>query len=303
MTDWVVRRWARYGHERLYAETPGGTALGYLDLKTGRFHSDDVTNLPLLQEAVSDHLATARPALTPDGLPGPGQNAHGEMAVPALPVHPASGVSAKVGWTDLSATAAGSAAQERALAERAAQGKVRHAVARLVGAKTQERAWRIGAQGEQAVADQLGRLGPSWRILHAVPVGGHGADIDHVVIGPGGVFTVNAKNHPHKSIWVGGDTILVNGQQVPYVRNSRYEAHRAGRLLTEQAGFPVHSTGIIAIVGAHNGYTVKKQPEDGVVVVVQRKRISQFLQARPSHLTIREIDTIYNVARRSTTWR
>ncbi len=35
MTEWVVRRWARHGHERLYAETPGGTALGYLDLKTG----------------------------------------------------------------------------------------------------------------------------------------------------------------------------------------------------------------------------------------------------------------------------
>ena len=28
MVQWVVRRWARYGHERLYAETPGGTALG-----------------------------------------------------------------------------------------------------------------------------------------------------------------------------------------------------------------------------------------------------------------------------------
>lgn len=44
---WIVRRWAWYGHERLYAETPGGTALGYLDLKTGRFHSDDPSNLPL----------------------------------------------------------------------------------------------------------------------------------------------------------------------------------------------------------------------------------------------------------------
>lgn len=57
MTDWIVRRWARYGHERLYAETPGGTALGYLDLKTGRYHSDDLNNLPLLEKAIGDHLA------------------------------------------------------------------------------------------------------------------------------------------------------------------------------------------------------------------------------------------------------
>ena len=56
VTEWVVRRWARYGHERLYAETPGGTALGYLDVKTGRLHSDDNSNLPMLQKAVSEHL-------------------------------------------------------------------------------------------------------------------------------------------------------------------------------------------------------------------------------------------------------
>jgi len=61
VTDWIVRRWARYGHERLYAETPGGTALGYLDLKTGRYHSDDLSNLPLLEKAIGDHLADREP--------------------------------------------------------------------------------------------------------------------------------------------------------------------------------------------------------------------------------------------------
>lgn len=37
----------------------GGTALGYLDLKTGRYHSDDISNLPLLEKAISDHLAAS----------------------------------------------------------------------------------------------------------------------------------------------------------------------------------------------------------------------------------------------------
>lgn len=66
MTEWVVRRWARYGHERLYAETPGGTALGYLDLKTGRYHSDDQSNLPLLEKAITDHLAAHEAAVPPE---------------------------------------------------------------------------------------------------------------------------------------------------------------------------------------------------------------------------------------------
>jgi hypothetical protein len=197
---------------------------------------------------------------------------------------------------------AGAAARERALAERAAQGRVRHVLARIVGAHTDERAWRIGADGEQAVADQLTKLGPQWRVLHAVRVGEHGSDIDHVAIGPGGVFTVNAKHHPDKSIWVGGDTFLVNGRPVPYIRNSRHEARRAARLLTEQAGFPVETTGVIAVMGAHRGFTVKKQPEDGEVLVVPRKRIAQLLLKTSPRLTDRQTQAIFEVARRSSTW-
>jgi len=172
-----------------------------------------------------------------------------------------------------------------------------------VGAKTNERAWRIGADGEEAVADQLAKLGPQWQVLHAVRVGDRGSDIDHVVIGPAGVFTVNAKHHPHANVWVGGDTFLVNGQRAPYVRNSRHEALRAAQLLTEQAGFPVEVTGVIAVIGAHKGFTVKKQPEDGAVIVTPRKRISQIILKRPPQLTPLEINAIYQVARRSTTWQ
>lgn len=235
MTDWVVRRWARYGHERLYAETAGGTALGYFDLKSGSFHCDDASNLPLLMKAVGDHLAGNGLAVS-TALPA-APNRQPVEAEPKLMPEPPLGEHPEREWIDLSGAAAGVAARERALAERAAQGRVRHAVARLVGAKTDEPAWRIGADGEVAVADQLARLGPQWHVLHAVRGGNRGSDIDHVVIGPGGVFTVNAKNHPHTNVWVGGDTFMVNGQRLPYVRNSRFEARRAARMLTEHVGF------------------------------------------------------------------
>lgn len=298
MTEWVVRPWARYGHQRLYAETPGGTALGYLDLKTGRYHSDDLSNLPLLKHAISEHLASGEArTFTSPPPPAPGPS---EAPEPRAPEE--LGPGSPPGWVDLSATQPGAAARERALAEREAQGWLLHGLARLSGARTQERAWRIGADGEQAVAEQLGKLGPQWRVLHAVRVGERGSDIDHVAIGPAGVFTVNAKHHPHTSIWVGGETFMVNGQRVPYVRNSRHEADRASRLLTEQAGFPVVAVGVIAVMGAHKGYTIKKQPEDGRVVVVQRRRVSSYLQSLPVCLSSCQIDVVYDVARRSTTW-
>lgn len=62
MTDWIVRRWKRFGHDRLYASTPGGTDLGYLDVASGRFHSDDLSNLPLLRRAIEEHLDTNEPS-------------------------------------------------------------------------------------------------------------------------------------------------------------------------------------------------------------------------------------------------
>ncbi|GAA3533822.1 nuclease-related domain-containing protein [Nocardioides daeguensis] len=167
--------------------------------------------------------------------------------------------------------------------------------------KTDERAWWIGADGEQAVAAQLAKLGPEWRVLHAIRVGDRGSDIDHLLIGPGGVLTVNAKNHPNASIWVGGDTFMVNGQRVPYVRNSRHEATRAGRLLTEHVGFPVTALGVIAVIGARKGFKVKGQPADGSVVVLPRRRISQYVRNLPQRLAERQIAAIHDVARRSTT--
>lgn len=321
MSEWVVRRWARYGHERLYAETSGGTKLGYLDVKTGQYHCDDESNLPLLKEAIRAHRAegaevnlavVAQPVVV--DLHAPERVSVAPSEAPPVPVvvepspapEPAAaqpGPPPVPEWTDLGETRAGAAARARALEERAAQGRVRHTFARLVGARTDERAWRIGADGEEAVAAQLAKLGPQWRVLHAVPVGDRGSDIDHVVIGPAGVFTVNAKHHPHTSVWVGGDTFMVNGQRVPYVRNSRHEAKRASRLLTATCGFPVHALGIIAVMGAQNGLTIKAQPEDGAVVVVWRRRISQHLSRLPGVLSAGEVDAIHEVARRSTTWR
>jgi hypothetical protein len=41
--------------------------------------------------------------------------------------------------------------------------------------------------------DKLMRRDPRWRCRHSIPVGSNGADIDHLVIGPGGVFTLNTK--------------------------------------------------------------------------------------------------------------
>jgi hypothetical protein len=298
MTDWVVNRWKRYGHDRLYAETPGGTRLGYLDLKSNELHPAGSGDLALLTAAVAGHLSESNPA--------DGRRAGAELVTAQAVSGQTGGIYTGrhevVDWQDLGSNAPGTAVRDRAIAERTAA-PIRTVLSRILGVHTQERAWRIGADGEQAVAAQLVRLGQAWRVIHSVPVGEQGADIDHVVIGPAGVFTVNAKHHPNGSVWVGADTFLVNGTRTWYVRNSRHEAARASRLLTAASGQPVQVRAIIAVVGAHRGLTIKEQPRDGAVHVVTRKMIADYLRDLPTVLDPATVAALHTLACRSTTWR
>jgi hypothetical protein len=55
--------------------------------------------------------------------------------------------------------------------------------------------WERGAEGEAATASALKALGPSWSVFHDVRWPGRPrANIDHVVVGPTGVFVIDSKN-------------------------------------------------------------------------------------------------------------
>jgi hypothetical protein len=203
---------------------------------------------------------------------------------------------------DLAATRAGALAREQALAHRSAA-PFRTLLARLVGVHTDERAWRIGADGEERVGRQLevlARKDPRWRFLHAIPVGERGSDIDHLVVGPGGVFTINTKNHPGGKVWVGGDVVLINGRRQPYIRNSRFEANRASSALTAAAGQPVNVRAVVVLVGAPD-LTVKTAPAD--VAVLYRGGLVRWLRRQPESLDDAAIRAVFEAARRPSTWR
>ncbi|MEJ5943869.1 nuclease-related domain-containing protein [Pseudokineococcus basanitobsidens] len=312
MSELEVRPWRRYGHDRLYVQRPDGERLGYWDCAAGTAvlaDGCDDAGRAAFDAALAHHPGVVRPRAAPEqldvaaeeavGVPVPRASAAAEVsaAVPVLPVREAA---AEVPWTDLAATRPGAAARAKALELRQTS-PVRTFLTRLLGVHTEERAWRIGADGEEAVAAQLLRLGERWKVLHAVPVGDRGSDIDHVVVGPGGVFTVNTKHHPRARVWIGGGTFIVNGQRVPYVRNSRHEARRAARLLAAAGAGPVDVTGVVAVVGARGGLTIRRQPDD-VVVVTSRRRLARWLAAQPERLTDGEVARLHDIARRSDTW-
>ena len=213
-----VSRWRRYGHDRAYVTRVADgedRRLGYRDLVTGDDHADDPADVATVG-SVCDAWAAAQPAVSgarSDAPPAPASPAAGPAPSTPDPAVASEPLVAAAPWTDLSLNRAGDRVRLEEQAARAGA-PVKTIVARALGVHTDERAWRLGRKGEELVGKQLDRLrarDPRWTAIHAIRVGTRGADIDHLVMGPGGVFTLNTKHHPDADVWVGGDQIASGG--------------------------------------------------------------------------------------------
>lgn len=160
--------------------------------------------------------------------------------------------------------------------------------------------WYVGALGELEIGRRLAGLGPGWVVLHSVPVGTGSSDLDHVAIGPGGVFTINTKHHRGQNVWVGAKRILVNGQRTDHLRNAKYEATRTSKLLSAAARLLVDVTPIVAIVGAKR-ITVRERPTD--VVVLREHELVRWLQRHPVALTPEQAQHVAAVAAQPAAWK
>jgi hypothetical protein len=161
------------------------------------------------------------------------------------------------------------------------------------------RSWYLGAIGEIVVAEKLERLGEGWHVINAVPVGAAGSDIDHVVIGPTGVFTINTKAHANKKVWAAGQALRINGFKQNYIRNSQHEAARASKLLTNAVGRPTDVTPLIVMVGISELNLGVRRP---AVEIVTARGIVRNLRRRRRVLTPDVVAEIADVAGRRGTW-
>jgi hypothetical protein len=154
-------------------------------------------------------------------------------------------------------------------------------------------AWRRGAAGERHTARLLHRLERhGWVVLHDLAVPGYRANIDHLVIGPGGVVVIDSKQYRgrleldrHGLLWHGRYPLT------PALRTTRFEADQADDIL----GIAALEVG--AIMAVHCAAVPwGKLTADGVTVLPAR-RVADLLRALAPTLTPAQVASLADRAR------
>jgi Nuclease-related domain len=139
------------------------------------------------------------------------------------------------------------------------------------------RAWRRGAKGERRTARLLAPLERhGWAVLHDLAISGSAANIDHLVIGPGGVLVIDTKRYRGR-LWLDGDGLLWHGRHllVSAVRRTRWEADQADEALG------IADLQIAAIIAIHGASVPWGALRSEGVTVVPARRLPDLLWALP----------------------
>jgi Nuclease-related domain len=293
----ITRVWQRYGQLRIYVSA-GELAVGWCDPRSGRFQ----LRHPEMEAGFWTAIRAECQRLLQDG-----RLSDATLPLPAASEQPQPARDQAVivrdpGWDDLARNVPGAAARAHAQELRRAH-PLLTAAADILGIRTTARSFAIGAEGERMVGRKLNRWAArqGWHVLYAVPVGQRGTDIDHVVIAPFGVVTVNTKA-TKAAVWVGEYGMTVGGRNVDHLRKSRAEARRARRLLSLATGIDVPVQPAIVFVGPRRFALRRGGPSD-VAVLPSPRALRRWLRRQRHVLEPSQVVAIYEAARKPTSWQ
>jgi hypothetical protein len=154
-------------------------------------------------------------------------------------------------------------------------------------------AWRRGAAGERRTARLLAGLErQGWVVLHDLTLPGSRANLDHLVIGPCGVFVIDSKQYrgrlqldPSGRLWHGRYALA------PTLQTVSFEADRAALVLTDP---DVVVAPVVAVHGAQVPWG--KVVMQGVPVVAAR-RLPSMLRQLPAVLGTERVAALAAQAR------
>ncbi|MGW0803602.1 nuclease-related domain-containing protein [Nonomuraea sp. NPDC002799] len=158
-------------------------------------------------------------------------------------------------------------------------------------------AWRRTSVAERRTEAQLRKLERSgYRTLHARAIPGSEAQIDHLVVGPTGVYAVDSEKWDKRlPVRVQMGKKLFHGpfDMKPRITEAKWEASQASELITEAFGREVAVVPSLAIYGPPVPWKIMTIRG---VDVYQGDRARRWITKRERALTDGEIDRIYDIA-------
>lgn len=165
------------------------------------------------------------------------------------------------------------------------------AVAAAAGRRADRRRWLRGAEGERATAEVLTTLPRRrWVVLHdrLVPEGRRGWQVDHVVVGPTGVWVVDSKAYraPLRAGWR-----RVRAGDVEVSTEGARRAAAALEAALDDAGADLPPGAVRAVLAVHgDGLPPRGRTVDGVPVVPAAGLVVRLHRRRGSaHLGRRRV--------------
>jgi hypothetical protein len=154
-------------------------------------------------------------------------------------------------------------------------------------------AWRRGAAGERRTARLLGPLQQEgWAVLHDLAVPGSRANLDHLVIGPAGVFVIDSKQYrgrlqldPSGRLWHGRYPLA------PALRALSFEADQAAQVLTDP------DVVVVPVMAVHGTQVPWGKVVMEGVPMVPARRLPSMLRELPAVLGPERVASLADQAR------
>lgn len=177
----------------------------------------------------------------------------------------------------------------------------RSAAARIFGRSPlhpDARGWYRGALGEVEVVGEFALLGKEWTVLHAIPLRSSASEIDHLAIGPGGVYAITTRNLTGRRVIVRGGSLRIDGSPTDHLREARDEAERAAKALGKALDCPAEVRPVIVVIGPAS---TSRRPAS--VTVLESSEVAGWLVSQPAVHSDAAVARIAEAAQRRTTWR
>lgn len=257
--DFVYSPWKMKDVRRLYVNLQDGAKIGYLDLATMEAFPESAGTGELLQRALAG-LSTLSAARRLNAVEQMGE-------VRELPPKPS-----VLPWDDLAASRPGQRIENR-----------------------DDASYRAGVAGEQRTAGVLASLErEGYRVLHSVPLSSR-KDIDHLVIGPNGIWAINTKTSSYEVVAKANGAVYSDGYRQKWIESLARDAGLAGEYLARAARMDLAVQPLVAV------WSTIGVSSSSPHVVAGDDLCTAITEGAPA-LPAAWVEVVYNVARRSDTW-